>query len=106
MSGNPGTAPDIRPLLRERFQQAEIPCTPAQEDQLQNYMELLLEWNEKMNLTAITEPEQVAEDKEGLMTMYNIGKNMAWMLKCLALGKEKGIDHPNNEKILTNFTRP
>lgn len=60
MSGNPGTAPDIRPLLRERFQQAEIPCTPAQEDQLQKYMELLLEWNEKMNLTAITEPEQVA----------------------------------------------
>ena len=53
-----------------------------------------------------TEPEQVAEDKEGLMTMYNIGKNMAWMLKCLALGKEKGIDHPDNEKILTNFTRP
>ena len=46
--------------MRERFQKAKIPCTPAQEDQLQKYMERLLEWNEKMNLTAITEPEQVA----------------------------------------------
>lgn len=51
------------------------------------------------------QPEQVAEDKEGLMTMYNIGKNMAWMLKCLALGKEQGISHPENPKVLTNFIR-
>ena len=51
------------------------------------------------------EPEQVQEDKEGLMTMYNIGKNMAWMLKCIEFGKKNGLEHPVNEKILTNFTR-
>lgn len=51
------------------------------------------------------QPEEVAEDKEGLMTMYNIGKNMAWMLKCLELGKQHGLHHPENEKVLTNFTR-
>ena len=51
------------------------------------------------------EPKQVQEDKEGLMTMYNIGKNMAWMLKCIELGKKNGLEHPVNEKILTNFTR-
>lgn len=51
------------------------------------------------------QPEQVLEDKEGLMTMYNIGKNMAWLLKCLELGKEHGLTHPQNEKVLTNFTR-
>lgn len=39
------------------------------------------------------------------MTMYNLGKNMAWMLKCFALGKENGIGHPENEKVLTNFVR-
>jgi multimeric flavodoxin WrbA len=49
--------------------------------------------------------EEVYEDKEGLMTMYNLGKNMAWMLKCIALGKENGIDHPVNQKVQTNFTR-
>ena len=51
------------------------------------------------------EPEQVQEDKEGLMTMYNIGKNMAWMLKCIEFRKKNGLEHPVNEKILTNFTR-
>lgn len=51
------------------------------------------------------QPEEVLEDKEGLMTMYNIGKNMAWLLKCVALGTENGVSHPNNEKVLTNFTR-
>ncbi|MDR2176767.1 MAG: flavodoxin family protein [Treponema sp.] len=51
------------------------------------------------------EPEDVSEDKEGLMTMYNIGKNMAWMLKCIALGKENGITAPENKKILTDFVR-
>lgn len=33
------------------------------------------------------QPDEVLEDKEGLMTMYNIGKNMVWILKCIELGK-------------------
>jgi multimeric flavodoxin WrbA len=49
--------------------------------------------------------EDVKQDKEGLMTMYNIGKNMAWLLKCIALGKEQGISMPDNEKVLTDFIR-
>ena len=51
------------------------------------------------------QPQDVAEDKEGLMTMYNIGKNMAWMLKCIELGKKNGLEHPENQKVLTNFVR-
>lgn len=51
------------------------------------------------------QPEQISEDREGLMTMYNIGKNMAWVLQCLELGKEHGLAHPQNEKVLTNFIR-
>ena len=35
--------------------------TPEQAQQFQTYMELLLEWNEKINLTSITEPDQVVE---------------------------------------------
>ena len=37
--------------------------------------------------------------------MYNLGKNMAWLLKCIELGKDNGIDHPENQKVLTNFVR-
>ena len=51
------------------------------------------------------QPEQVMEDPEGLMTMYNLGKNMAWMLKCISLGREHGLSHPENQKVLTNFVR-
>ena len=39
------------------------------------------------------------------MTMTNIGKNMAWMLKCIELGRQNGLNHPENEKVLTDFTR-
>ena len=36
----------------------------------QTYMELLLEWNEKMNLTAITEPQQVVEKHYCLVILH------------------------------------
>ena len=51
------------------------------------------------------QPEEVKEDKEGLMTMNNIGKNMAWLLKCIAYGRQNGLCHPENQKVLTNFIR-
>lgn len=38
-----------------------LPLSTQQAAAFQTYMELLLEWNEKMNLTAITEPQQVVE---------------------------------------------
>lgn len=46
------------------------------------------------NMVHGSKAEDVAEDAEGLQTMRNIGKNMAWMLKCIEAGKEKGIDVP------------
>lgn len=49
--------------------------------------------------------EDVEQDKEGLMTMYNLGKNMAWLIKCISAGKESGINAPENEKVRTNFIR-
>ncbi len=50
-------------------------------------------------------PDQVEMDEEGLMTMKNLGDNMAWLLKCIALGKENGLPHPENPKVATNFWR-
>lgn len=46
-------------------------------------------------------PEEVQKDLEGLQTMRNIGKNMAWMLKCL-----HQEDAPKMERTSrTNFIR-
>ena len=51
------------------------------------------------------QPEDVLQDKEGLMTMTNLGKNMAWLLRCIELGKQNGLPHPENEKVFTHFIR-
>ena len=45
----------------EAIQKLNIQLSPVQIEQLKKYMELLVEWNEKMNLTAITDEEQVWE---------------------------------------------
>ena len=51
-------------------------------------------------------PEQVEEDGEGLQTMRSLAKNMAWLLKCIEAGKEKGISFPEKEvPKRTNFIR-
>lgn len=50
-------------------------------------------------------PEDVLQDEEGLMTLTNLAKNMAWLLKCIDLGRQNGLNHPVNEKVLTHFIR-
>lgn len=46
--------------LNEVFSCAGLALTPKMTEQLLKYAELLCEWNEKMNLTAITDPEGIA----------------------------------------------
>ncbi|MGL4798182.1 MAG: 16S rRNA (guanine(527)-N(7))-methyltransferase RsmG, partial [Cellulosilyticaceae bacterium] len=50
---------DIRELLKEGALELGIELTEKQLDQFLRYKELLVEWNEKMNLTAITEDVEV-----------------------------------------------
>lgn len=51
-------------------------------------------------------PDDVLKDEEGIQTMRVLGKNMAWLLKCIEAGKNSGISHPEPEgKIKTNFIR-
>ena len=58
-------------------------------------------WNEIHGNTA----EEAAQDAEGLQTMRMLGNNMAWLLKCIALGKEAGIAPETEKKIWTTFIR-
>ncbi|MGL5675048.1 MAG: flavodoxin family protein [Cellulosilyticaceae bacterium] len=58
------------------------------------------------NMVHGSKPEDVAQDLEGLQTMRNIGRNMAWLLKCIEAGKEKGIEIPVTERAQrTGFIR-
>ncbi len=45
--------------LKEKLKEFNIDITNEQIEKLNKYMNLLLEWNEKINLTAIVDPEEV-----------------------------------------------
>lgn len=51
---------DIRAFLAENAEKMGICLTDEQTEKFQAYAELLVEWNEKMNLTAIKEPREIA----------------------------------------------
>ena len=56
------------------------------------------------NMVHGAEPEDVSKDLEGLQTMRNLARNMAWLLKCIEAGKQQGILPPENESgARTNF---
>ena len=51
-------------------------------------------------------PEEVVKDLEGMQTMRVLGRNMAWLLKCIDLGKKNNINRPDLEdRETTNFIR-
>ncbi|MCL2326368.1 MAG: flavodoxin family protein [Proteobacteria bacterium] len=51
-------------------------------------------------------PEEVEKDLEGLQTMRNLARNLAWILKAIHLGKQNGLQPPdNNTAVHTNFIR-
>lgn len=51
-------------------------------------------------------PDEVVQDLEGMQTMRTLGKNMAWLLSCLAAGKQAGVQLPQREAAQrTNFIR-
>ena len=50
-------------------------------------------------------PTDVEQDEEGLQTMRIVGNNMAWLLKCIELGKQAGITPQREKKLRTNFIR-
>lgn len=58
------------------------------------------------NMVHGNRPEEVRQDLEGLQTMRNLARNMAWMLKLIEAGKNAGIEMPQTEKeYRTNFIK-
>jgi len=49
--------------------------------------------------------EDVLYDLEGLQNMRTLARNMAWLLKCIEMGKANGLNAPKNSetRIFTNF---
>ena len=58
------------------------------------------------NMVHGNEPAEVQKDEEGLKTMRVLGKNMAYLLKCIEAGKKAGVTLPAPEAPkVTNFIR-
>lgn len=58
------------------------------------------------NMVHGNSPEEVEQDLEGLQIMRTLGKNMAWLLKCIEAGKAAGVGMPEAEaRARTNFIR-
>jgi len=59
-------------------------------------------WNQVHGNT----PEEVLQDAEGMQTMRTLGRNMAWLIKCIKAGEQAGICLPEREPFQrTNFIR-
>ena len=51
-------------------------------------------------------PEEVRQDAEGIQIMRILGKNMAWLLRCIETGRQAGIlPERTEERVWTNFVR-
>ena len=59
-------------------------------------------WNDPHGFSG----EDAEKDEEGMQTMRNLGRNMAYYLKMRKLAKENGLKQPKIEKeVYTHFIR-
>ena len=83
--------------------------TTATYDQLNKYFgicQMPIISSRYWNMVHGATPEDVRKDEEGMQIMRILGRNMAYYLKCIEAGKEKGIKLPKQEQtIFTNFIR-
>ncbi len=83
--------------------------TTAALDDLQKYIginQMPMVTSTYWNLGHGGAPGEVEQDGEGMQTFRNIGRNMAWLLKCIEAGKQAGISTPVAERgVSTNFIR-
>jgi multimeric flavodoxin WrbA len=76
-------------ILNKYFSISGMPVAPSQY------------WNEVHGYT----PDDVRKDEEGMQTMRVLGRNMAFLIKSIALGKERYGLPEKETRIFTHFIR-
>ena len=70
------------------------------------YCEMPIVTSSYWNMVHGFTPEDVMQDLEGLQTLRNLGRNMAWLLRCQQAAKDAGLEKPANEYgARTHFIR-
>ena len=80
---------EFKSKMENYLNEIEIKLTEEQMLQFYKYMELLLEWNEKINLTAITEPEEII--LKHFVDSLTIAKNIEKDSKLVDIGTGAGF---------------
>lgn len=83
--------------------------TTATLDQLGKYFtinNMPLVGSQYWNMVHGNRPEDVLQDAEGMQTMRQLARNMAWLLKSIEAGRAAGLSLPAQEdRVRTNFIR-
>lgn len=83
--------------------------TTATFDQLNKYFtisQMPVVSSQYWNMVHGNTPDEVRQDIEGMQTMRTLGRNMAFLLKCIKAGREAGVELPRREEpVETNFIR-
>ena len=50
--------------------------------------------------------EDVPQDGEGIQTLENLARNLAWLARCIKAGRDAGVPEPKiKHEVVTNFVR-
>ncbi|MCD8196492.1 MAG: flavodoxin family protein [Lachnospiraceae bacterium] len=83
--------------------------TTATFDQLNKYFaiqEMPIVSSRYWNMVHGTNPDEVRQDAEGMYTMRVLGRNMAYLLRCMEAARKADIPMPGQETpVFTNFVR-
>lgn len=83
--------------------------TTATLDQLNKYFtinNMPLVGSQYWNMVHGSKPGDVLQDAEGLQTLRQLARNMAWLLKSIQAGRAAGLALPaQEERVRTNFIR-
>ena len=83
--------------------------TTAALDQVQKYFTITnmpIVGSQYWNMVHGNTPDEVRQDTEGLQTLRQLARNMAWLLKCIEAGRAAGVPMPGEEpRMRTNFIR-
>lgn len=83
--------------------------TTAALDQLNKYFtisQMPVVSSQYWNMVHGNTPDEVRADLEGMQIMRTLGRNMAWLLRCIEAGRAAGVPAPEQEaRVRTNFIR-
>lgn len=80
---------EFREKIKQYAKKIEIELTERQIEQFYTYMQLLLEWNQKINLTAITKPEEIV--LKHFIDSLTIAKQIQKNVKLVDVGTGAGF---------------